>query len=70
MKNIEKPSFGEITTYFSKKCNFVLDNAAVCVNEAFKTGSFPDSLKCANVRSIYKKVDHFEKNQCVYQQFY
>ena len=24
-------------------------------------GSFPDSLKCANVRPIYKKVDPFDK---------
>ena len=24
-------------------------------------GSFPDSLECANVRPIYKKVDPFDK---------
>ena len=24
-------------------------------------GSFPDDLKCANVRLIYKKVDPFDK---------
>ena len=24
-------------------------------------GSFPDSLKCANARPIYKKVDPFDK---------
>ena len=24
-------------------------------------GSFPDNLKCANVRLIYKKVDPFDK---------
>ena len=30
-------------------------------NEALTTGSFPDSLKCANVRPIYKKVDPFDK---------
>ena len=33
----------------------------MCVNEALKTGSFPNSLKCVNVRSIYKKVDPFHK---------
>ena len=38
-----------------------MDNVTVCVNEALKTGSFPDSLKCANVRPIYKKVDPFDK---------
>ena len=35
----------------------------MCVNEALKTGCFPNSLKYANVRSIYKDVDPFhEKN--------
>ena len=34
--------------------------------KALKTGSFPDSLKCANVRPIYKKVDPFDKNQWAY----
>ena len=29
--------------------------------KALKTGSFPDSLKCANVRPIYKKLDPFDK---------
>ena len=33
----------------------------VCVNVALKTGSIPDSLKCANVRAIYKKDDPFDK---------
>ena len=42
----------------------------VCVNKALKTGSFPDSLKYANVRPIYKKVDLFDKNKRVYYHFY
>ena len=33
----------------------------MCVNEALKTGSFPNSLKYANVRSICKRVDPFHK---------
>ena len=33
----------------------------MCVNEALKTGPCPNSLKCANVRPIYKKVDPFDK---------
>ena len=33
----------------------------VCVNEALKVGSFANSLKCGNVRPIYKKVDQFSK---------
>ena len=42
---------------FLKKCHFVLDTVTVCVNETLKTGSFPGSLKCANIRPKYKKVD-------------
>ena len=40
-----------------------MDTVTVCVNKALKIGSFTDSLKCANVRSIFKKVDPFDKNQ-------
>ena len=47
---------------FFFKCDFVFDTITVCVNEALKTGSFRDSLKCANVRPIYKKVNTFHKN--------
>ena len=43
------------------KCDFVLDTVTICVNEALKMGSFSDSLKCANIRSIYKKEDPFDK---------
>ena len=31
------------------------------MSEILKMGSFPDGLKCANVRLIYKKVDPFDK---------
>ena len=59
--DIKKASSGEIPTYLFKKCDFMLDIVTVCVNEALKTGSFPDSLKCANVRPIYKKDDPVDK---------
>ena len=48
-------------TYLFKKCDFILDTVTVSVKEALKTGSFPDSLKCENVRPIYKKEDPFDK---------
>ena len=51
--DIKKPSSGEIPTYFFRKCDFTLDIVIVCVN----------SLKCANNRLIYKRVDPFDKNQ-------
>ena len=69
--DIKKPSSGEIPTYLKfqiptylyKKCDFVLETVTVCVNKALKTGFFPDSLKYANVRAIYNKVDLFDENQ-------
>ena len=50
-----------ISTYLFKKFDFVLDTGTVYVNETLKTGSFPDCLKCANVRLIYKKEDSFDR---------
>ena len=58
--DIRKASSGEILTYLVK-CDFILDTVTVCVNEALKTGSSPDSLKCTNVRPICKKDDPFDK---------
>ena len=43
--------------------DFVLDTVIICVNEALKTLSFSDSLKCANIKSIYKKEDSFDKKK-------
>ena len=68
--DIKKLSSGEVLAYFFKRCDFFMDTVTVCVNEALKTGSFTNSLKCANVRSILKKVDPFDKNQSVYYHFY
>ena len=39
-----------------------MDNVTACVNEALRTGSFPDSMTCANVRPIYKKVNPLDKS--------
>ena len=52
---------------FFKKSDFILDSVTVCVNEALKTGYFPDSPKCANVRRIYKKEDPFDKKRIIDQ---
>ena len=38
-----------------------MDTVTLFVNEALKTGSFPNSLKCVSVRPIYKRVDPFDK---------
>ena len=68
-----KFSFNHVSTDTIKRIVNVLDildAVAVCINEALKTRSFPDSLKCANVRPIYEKVDLFDKNQGEYYHFY
>ena len=59
--DITKAFSSEIPTYLFKKCDFILDTVTVCVNGALKTGPFSDSLKCANVRTIYKRDDPFDK---------
>ena len=59
--DIKRASSSEIPSYIFKKCDFVLDTVTVCINEALKTGSFTDGLKCANVRQIYKKENPFDK---------
>ena len=56
-----KASSSETPSYLFKKCDFVLDTVTVCVNEALKTGSFTDGLKCTNIRQIYKKENPFDK---------
>ena len=58
--DIKKATFGEIPTYCFEKCDIILDTVTICVNET-STGSFPNSLKCASVKPIYKKEDHFNK---------
>ena len=53
--------------------DFVLDTVTVRVNEALKGGSLPGSLKCENIRPIYKKVDPSIKrniDQWIYYHFF
>ena len=45
--------------YAFNKCDFVLET--VTVKGALKMVCFPDSLKCANVRPVYKKRTHLIK---------
>ena len=57
---IKKPCSGEISTFLNDVILFCF--VIVCVKEALKTLSFPDSLKCANVTPIYKKRTLLIKN--------
>ena len=54
-------SCNHVSTKTINNVIFVLDTFTMCVNKGLKNGSFPDSLKCANVRPIYKKEDPFDK---------
>ena len=67
---IKKTSSGKIPTYFLKKCDSLLNTDTVCVNDTLKTETFPDGLKSANVRPIYKNLDPFDTNQGVYYHSY
>ena len=58
--NIKRAFSVEITTYFFKKYNFISDSYGK-FKWYIKTGSFPDSLKYANVRPIYKEEGPFDK---------
>ena len=52
--DIKKTSSSEIPRYCFK--NVILFwTLTLYVNEALKTGSFPNNQKCANVRRIFKK---------------
>ena len=62
--NIKKASSSKIPTCLFKKCDKMWFCFGYCHNLckwSIKMGSFPDSLKCANIRSIYKKEDPFDK---------
>ena len=39
----------------------LVKTVTVCVKKALKTGSFPDSRKCANVSTNMQKVNPFDK---------
>ena len=47
-----------------------MDTVTIYINEVLKSVFFPDSLKCANVRPIYKKDDLFYKKfiKVIYEQ--
>ena len=63
-------SIEAIKTKFKSKNEFLFSHVStetiknykwVCVNEILTVGYFTNSLKCANVRPIYKKVEQFSK---------
>ena len=54
--DVKKAMSGEIPASLFKKYDFIFDTVT-----ALASGIFPESLKCANVNSIHKKDDPFNK---------
>ena len=52
---------GDIPTNILKRCRFTFSRLANCINKSFKTGTFHDFLKEANVTPIFKKDDPLDK---------
>ena len=52
---------GDIPTNILKECEFTFSVLTNCIIKSFKTGTFPDFLKEANVTPIIKKDDPPDK---------
>ena len=48
----------EIPVYLFEKCDFILEVVAVCVSKALEWEIFPNSIACADIIVIYKKIIH------------
>ena len=56
-----KAAGGEIPLNFLKKSNFKFEELTECVHYTLKNGTFPYSLKNANITPVYKKDDPTDK---------
>ena len=61
MKN-NKSVGGEIPIQILKESEFTFEILTDCINRSIETGCFPDSLKEANITSIFEKDDPFDKS--------
>ena len=57
----DKAVSGEIPVKLLKDCGFSFHALANCINESIENGTFPDSLKEANIAPVYKSKNPFEK---------
>ena len=53
---------GEIPIQILKESEFTFETLTNCINKSIETGYFPDSLKEANITSIFKKDDPLDKS--------
>ena len=58
----DKAVSGEIPVKLLKDCDFSFHALANCINESIENGTFPDSLKEANIAPVYKSKNPFEKS--------
>ena len=58
----DKAVSGEIPVKLLKNCDFSFHALTNCINESIKNGTFPVSLREANIAPVYKSKNPF-KNQ-------
>ena len=56
-----KPSGGDIPLRILRNNKIFPQDLCRCINDSLKTGIFPDSLKFAEITSMHKKEDPFDK---------
>ena len=56
----DKAVSGEIPVKWLKDCDFSFHALTNCINESIENGTFPDSLKEANIAPVYKSKNPFE----------
>ena len=63
IKNIpnNKASGGEIPLHILKQSDFTYQMSTDCLNDALSRGTFPDSLKFANITPVHKKDEATDK---------
>ena len=59
---IDKAVSGDIPVNLLKDCDFSFHALTNCINESIENGTFPDSLKEANIAPVYKPKNLFEKS--------
>ena len=58
----DKAVSGEIPVKLLKDCDFSFHALTNCINESIENGTFPDSLKEANIAPVCKSKNPFEKS--------
>ena len=60
LKN-NKAAGGDISLKLLEECDFTYEKLTNCINNSLSEGSFPDSLKRANITPVHKENDPPDK---------